>query len=72
MACKACGSGNPVTFPAELELKIYIDPTRAASPMTVVRQEISICLQCGAVDSFLSQEELDLLKQFGGSSSMWL
>ena len=72
MACNACGSEEQVKFDAELDLKIYFDPTRSALPVHVIRQGLLVCTTCGAIAPFFSETELQLLKQFGGSSSMWL
>lgn len=72
MACRACGSDEQVKFVAELDLKIYIDPTRSALPVHVRRQELVVCTDCGTVVPFFSEVELALLRQFGGSSSIWL
>jgi hypothetical protein len=72
MACRACGSDEQVRFPAELDLKIYVDPTRSAMPIQVLRQELSICVNCGVIEPFFSDAELTLLRQFGGSSSIFL
>jgi hypothetical protein len=72
MTCAACNSDNQRKFEVELELRIYADPTRSAMPIEVKKRELLVCLECGTTAPFFSNEELTLLRKFGGSSSLWL
>jgi hypothetical protein len=61
MPCRACRSGHPIEFPAELNIH-FPGPENFEKPTVWVFPRLLVCLNCGFTEFFIPEADVRRLK----------
>jgi len=65
MACP-CGERYQRTFPATVQHTVYFEQNRRTSPVQWTEDTLSLCINCGEINSRVPNAELQVLLEGAG------